>query len=95
MQPQRLWKTRGATRLFAFGFAVGRTIPLDHFSWNCLVFIFFDLIGLGSQFGGHDSQALGGGEVETLTGDTDAIIRLAPQKLGSRGRHGTHSFQPI
>jgi hypothetical protein len=90
MQDQRVWKTR----LSVIGFAVGRTIPLNNGGWNCLVFVLFDLISLGPQLGGHDSQALGSGEVETLTRDTNAIVRLASEKIGSQGRHGNAPFQP-
>src|SRR5437868_7020852 len=76
-------------RLFALGLAVGRAVPLDHFAGNGLVLILFNLVGLGPQLGGHDSQALGGGEIEALTRDTDAIVRLSSEEFGGRSRQGT------
>jgi hypothetical protein len=93
VQDQRVWKTRMEARLSALGFAVRRTVPVDDFTRDRPVFfLFFEFVGFGPQLGGHDSQALGGGEVEALTRDTDAIIRLASEKFGCWGRHGTLLF---
>src|SRR4051812_11630575 len=44
--------------------------------------VFFDLVGLGVEFGCHQPQPLGTGQVEATPSDAEAVLGLATQELG-------------